>query len=58
MTRLEPSQRSGLSKPSAADVLQMRVASVLRFTEQAGTLPNDVLDAVAASIALCVGYKG
>lgn len=58
MTPLMPLHDNGLSKESAADALQMRVASFERFTEQIGTLPDNVLDAVAASIALCVGYKG
>ncbi len=58
MTPLQPSQNSGLGKVSAVAALQMRVVSVLRFTEQVGMLPNGVLDAAATGIALCVGYKG
>jgi mRNA interferase MazF len=58
MTPLDPTPGNGLHKESAADALQMRVASVERFQSRWGTLPADTLDAIAASIALCVGYKG
>lgn len=57
MTPIMPLPGNGLTKDSAADALQMRVASVERFQDRLGALYEFNLDAIAASIALCVGYK-
>lgn len=54
MTHLLPTHQSGLTKPSAADALQIRTVSLVRFQEQAGTLPSDTIERIAASIAACV----
>ena len=54
MTELEPNAKNGLSKPSAADALQIRTVSLVRFQEQIGTLSAQVVDEIASSIALCV----
>lgn len=50
MTRLAPG--NGLSKESAADALQMRVSSLERFEEHLGTLPEEVVERIAASVAV------
>ena len=55
LTRLDPDPASGLTKPSAADALQIRTMSILRFGERLGKLPSDVVDRVAKSIAVSVG---
>ena len=54
MTPLEPTAQNGLTKPSAADALQLRVASVERFTARLGTLPAEDVDEIAASIGICI----
>ncbi len=54
MTRLEPSSGNGLNKTSAADALQLRVASLERFTTRLGILTSDDVDEIAASIGLCI----
>lgn len=54
MTEMAPDPRSGLTKPSAADALQIRTVSLLRFEEQIGSLPAQIVDEIASSIALCV----
>ena len=54
MTPLTPTAQSGLTKPSAADTLQIRTVSVSRFQGKVGVLPSDVVDRITASIALCV----
>jgi len=54
MTELVPNAASGLSKPSAADALQIRTVSLLRFEARLGRLPAEVVDEIAGSIALCV----
>lgn len=57
MTRLEPTPSSGLSKTSAADALQMRVASLERFVTRLGVLPADDIAEIAASLGLCIRLR-
>jgi len=54
MTRLMPTPQNGLTKPSAADALQIRTVSLLRFQDRVGILPADTVDRIAASVAVCV----
>lgn len=54
MTYLAPSAQNGLTKPSAADALQIRTVSLLRFRDRLGSLPSSILDDIASSIAVCV----
>lgn len=54
MTRLEASPSSGLTKTSAADALQLRVASLERFISRLGFLAPDDVAEVAASIGICI----
>jgi len=56
MIRLDPDQRNGLSKPSAADAFQVRSLSVDRLREPLGELSDEHVDAIAEAIALCVAY--
>ena len=54
MTEIAPSDASGLSKPSAADALQIRTVSLLRFEARLGRLEAELVDEIASSIALCI----
>ena len=54
MTRINPDEKNGLTKTSAADALQIRTISLLRFQEMIGVLPSAILDEIAGRIALCV----
>lgn len=54
MTRLMPASQTGLTKLSAADALQIRTVSLLRFQDKIGVLPPDTVERIAASIAACV----
>lgn len=58
MTRLEPTPGNGLSKTSAADALQARVASLERFVVRLGILPADDVAEIAASLGLCIRLIG
>lgn len=53
--KLLPSRTNGLQKVSAADVIQMRTASLLRFRRKVGVVEARVLDVIARSIAVYVG---
>jgi mRNA interferase MazF len=55
-TRLVPDSENGLSKDSGADAFQIRSVALERFIRKIGTLPDDVVDNIASSIALMVGY--
>jgi mRNA-degrading endonuclease toxin of MazEF toxin-antitoxin module len=46
---------NGLSKHSGADAFQTKSVALTRFVRQLGTVTAAQLDAVAASVALCVG---
>lgn len=46
---------NGLSKDSGADAFQTKSVALSRFVRLLGTVTAAQLDAVAASIALCVG---
>ena len=54
MTYLVPSAQNGLTKPSAADALQLPTVFLLRFRDRLGSLPPNVLDNIVGSIAVCV----
>ena len=54
LTEITPNAQNGLSKRSAADALQIRTVSVLRFGDRLGTLPAALVDEIAGSIAVCV----
>lgn len=54
---LAPNQTNGLSKDSGADAFQVKSVAVARFTKRRGTVSTQILDEVAAAVALCVGYR-
>jgi len=54
---LSPTKSNGLTKESGANAFQVKSVSEDRFRERLGSLPDDVLDEIAAAIALCVGLR-
>ncbi len=56
MILLEPDATNGLTKDSAADGFQVASASLERFQKRLGTLAEPHLAAVAAAVALVIGY--
>lgn len=57
-TPLAATPSNGLQKASGADAFQVKSVSNDRFVAKLGHLTQTEMDAIAASIALCVGYKG
>jgi mRNA interferase MazF len=57
MTFLESGESSGLRKDSAADAFQVCSLSLIRFREKLGELTDEETDAIAAAVALTVGYR-
>ena len=53
---LAPTKHHGLSKDSGADAFQVKSVSLQRFVKKLGSVGRDILDEVAAAIALCVDY--
>lgn len=49
--RIDPDLRNGLTKPSADDALQMRVAALSRFKSYRGALRADQLEEITAALA-------
>jgi mRNA interferase MazF len=54
MTRLDPDERNGLAKTSAADGFQVRSVSLTRFIERTGQIPDEQTDRIVKSVALCM----
>ncbi|HEY7127615.1 MAG TPA: type II toxin-antitoxin system PemK/MazF family toxin [Ktedonobacterales bacterium] len=54
---LSPTAANGLRKDSVADAFQVKSVSENRFIRRLGVLEQAQIDAIAAAIALCVGYK-
>ena len=54
LVRIDPDAQNGLHKTSAADVLQLRGLDLQRFVSRLGSLPNELMDEIAASIAIVV----
>ncbi len=57
MACVEPSVTNGLTKPSAADAFQTRGASLERFEERLGVLPQETLARISRALALTVEYQ-
>ena len=51
------SPMNGLDNPSVADVLQVRCVSLQRFIRLVGQLEAELIDEVAAGIALAIDYR-
>lgn len=54
---IEPTEENGLSKPSAADVLQLRSIDARRFVRRLGVLPSADLQEVVLAIAAIIEYQ-
>lgn len=54
--RIEPDARNGLSKPSAADALQVRAVDHRRLVKRLGRLSAQEVEDVAAAVAAIVEY--
>lgn len=54
---IEPTEENGLSKPSAADVLQMRSIDTRRFIRRLGILPTTDLKEIVLAIAAIIEYQ-
>jgi mRNA interferase MazF len=52
-----PETSNGLTKPSSADVSQIRALDMERFQEKIGKLTRDDVAAIAEAVAFCVGYE-
>lgn len=55
--RLDPDSANGLSKASAADVLQLRGMDTRRFVTRLGELTSETMDEIAAAIAVVVEFR-
>jgi mRNA interferase MazF len=53
--RIDPAKGTGLSKVSGADSFQVKSVANERLLSKIGELPDDVVDQVAASVAICIG---
>jgi len=54
--RLPATRASGLTKESGADAFQVKSLGEERFRQRLGVLTDAQLDAIAAAVALCVGF--
>jgi mRNA interferase MazF len=54
LVRIEPSAENGLSKASAADCLQVRACSTLRFQGRLGRTSEEDISRIAAAVAILV----
>jgi mRNA interferase MazF len=52
--RLDPTPQNGLSKPSAADALQIRSVAVERFITRRGTVTQQELEEITQALAAVV----
>lgn len=52
--RIEPDSRNKLTKPSAADSLQLRCLSVERFSERRGALSKSLVEEIIAAVNYCL----
>lgn len=57
LVKIGPTPENGLDHESAADALQARCASTIRFTKKLGFLSADALEEIAAAIAAVVEYQ-
>lgn len=52
--KIEANSRTGLSKASSADALQIKSASVLRFVRKLGSLPENDLDEIVQAATMLI----
>jgi mRNA interferase MazF len=55
--KIEPTQTNGLTKTSAADVLQLRSVDTKRFVRKVGTVSTADLQEIVLAIAAIVEYQ-
>lgn len=55
--RIIPDGINGLSKPSAADLLQLRGIDTQRFVRKLGTVSEDVMGSIVGAIAEVIEYE-
>ena len=56
-TFLSATPENGLAKASGADAFQVKSLSEIRLINRIGRVTEPQLSAIAAAIALCVGYE-
>jgi mRNA interferase MazF len=57
MIRLTPTTDSGLDRESTANTYQIKSLSEERFVRKLGVLTNDLMNDIAAAIAVCIGFN-
>ena len=57
LVQIDPDAQNGLSKPSAADTLQLRGMDLRRFVNRIGTLTPSLMNEIAAAIAIVVEHR-
>lgn len=57
MVKLDPNATNGLRNVSTADALQIRGVALERFVRRLGRFPSDVMDEIAAAVAILVEYQ-
>jgi len=55
--RLSPTERSGLTKESAVDALQVRSADTSRFEEKLGRTSATELEEIVTAVAVVIEYR-
>lgn len=55
--RIDPDSRTGLSKTSSIDALQLRGVDTSRFIKKLGSIPSPAMEEVVAAIAAVVEYQ-
>ena len=54
--RIDPDVSNGLSKPSAADVLQLRGMDTQRFVNRLGKVSSDTMEELVLAIGTVIEY--
>jgi mRNA interferase MazF len=54
LVKIDPDRQNGLTKASAADLLQLRGMDTRRFITRLGHLPEPLMTQVAAAVAIVV----
>jgi mRNA interferase MazF len=55
--RIDPDEANGLTKPSAADALQVRSVDIQRFVERLGRVSDAIMEEIVMALALVVEYQ-
>jgi mRNA interferase MazF len=57
LVRIDPDSQNGLSKTSTADTLQLRGMDLRRFVSRLGQISPQLMEEIAAAIAIVVEYR-